>query len=265
MSLCYDEYLEIFNYCDHTSLFKLLLVNKNFNGVIRNVRLHEEILRIKGKSLTFTKIVKKGSLFLIKYSYDTILPKNIEGWMIQRPWEYLLKDNNKLYVGELFENSAKNGNLEVAKWLYSFDIDERKEASGFISSCEKGHLEIVKLIISKHDDYKWKNSGFYESCKNGHLEVAKWLHSRGDIDIHYNDDSAFFWSCHEQHLEVVKWLYSLGNIDIHLHRDRIFSNSCLKSCPKLAKWLYSLDTNFNIDYVYVFSKSCEYGHLEMAR
>ena len=84
------------------------------------------------------------------------------------------------------------------------------------------------------------NNGFRWNCENGQLTVAKWLYSRGNVNIHANNEHAFQLSCKNGHLAVAQWLYSLGNVDIHVSDKYAFKYSCKNGHLAVAKWLYSL-------------------------
>ena len=287
MSLCNDEYLEIISYCEHRSLFKFVLVNKNFNRMIHNIPLYREIVNMKTETFTYTDIIKKKSLLLTKYFYEAELGQPAffkcckYGRLEIAKWLYSCGNiDTCVNFDSALEISCKHGHLEMVKWLYFFDFDIHKHNYDlcFRTSCEKGHLEIAKWLYSigvdvhKHKNdlfvecedleiMKWlytfkienrcEKEAFDRCCKFGRLEIAKWLYSCGNIDIHGDQERAFRWSCYSGHLRVAKWLYSLGNVNIHCAEHMLYYNS-----------KYG---NIHEDDVYVFIETCEKGELEVAK
>lgn len=54
-------------------------------------------------------------------------------------------------------------------------------------------------------------------------------------------------------------------VNIHADNDRAFQKSCQHGHIEIAKWLYSLDENFNKCFDYAFIISCNYKHFEIVK
>jgi hypothetical protein len=140
-----------------------------------------------------------------------------------------------------FLKSCKDGNLEMAQWLYSLDndniINSYKYKDEIISDvCENGHLEVAQWLF--YIGYPIENISFIRACQRGHLEVAQWLYSLG-VDIHSNSNKSFCYACRFGKLEIAQWLWSLGGFDKEKGFDCYLVN---KNTPQPIKdWLATLE------------------------
>ncbi len=111
-----------------------------------------------------------------------------------KKWFYRIQIIN---INNQFINSCRNGDIKMAKWLYSL-----------------GEVD----IHAKYD------KAFRHSCINNHLEISQWLYylSFGSVNIHEFNDYAFRWSCINNHIEVAKWLQTLcKNYKLDICNDEI--------------------------------------------
>jgi ankyrin repeat protein len=112
--------------------------------------------------------------------------------------------------------AAKNGHLEIVKWLEShykqWQTIHENQKEGDRDICTKwamnyaaanGHLETVKWLHENRNEGCTINAMNW-AAHNGHLEVIKWLHeNRKEGCTSY----AMNWAAHNGHLEVIKWLH----------------------------------------------------------
>ena len=70
------------------------------------------------------------------------------------------------------------------------------------------YLGLPKIFL---DFYELTRQEIFLKCfENKCFTFAKLIHSKGAVDIHFDNDYVFRYSCENGHLEVAKWLYSLG-------------------------------------------------------
>ena len=147
-----------------------------------------------------------------------------------------------------FEKICENGNLEIAKWLYSFGgIDIHMDNDfPFRFACKYGHSEIVKWLhslggidIHMDDDFPYRYA-----CQEGYTELAQWIHSMGNINISQKDYDIFCYVCQEGHLEMAQWIYSMGNIDVEERDSLCFRGVSWTGKIEIIKWLSSLCQNY---------------------
>ena len=155
-----------------------------------------------------------------------------------------------------FQYNCVEGNLIVAKWLYSIERVDIHDEFTFQWSCANGQLAVVQWLYSvgNVDIHAHNEQAFRVSCEYGQLTVAQWLYSlgegmdrtdpssparkgQGNVNIHVYNDQAFRLSCKKGHLTVAQWLYSLGNVDIHAYNESAF----FLSDGKVLAWLEELN------------------------
>lgn len=173
----------------------------------------EEHMLISG----FKMASHKGHLEIIKWlyflDYPSALLNLLSAFVISCSREYL--EIAKFIYYELCDIDLVD-NVDLEK---DIDKDEYLEYQfAFENSCKNGHLDVAKWLYSlgKVDINFESDDVFGLSCSKGYLKVAKWLYSLGCVDIHANSDYAFKGSCLNRHLAIAKWLYSLGGIDISI-------------------------------------------------
>jgi hypothetical protein len=134
-------------------------------------------------------------------------------------------------IQTLFNNACFNGDLLVAQWLIS---DEMEASHG-------------KIDLHANDE-----GAFRSACHKGNLLLAQWLislgkdemeASHGKINIHAKNDYAFIIACNYGHLLVIQWLTSLeashGKINIHAY-ECAFRVGCYNGRILVAQWFQSL-------------------------
>jgi len=153
-----------------------------------------------------------------------------------------------------FKNACLNGDLKIAKNLYSLDIPDiyaiRNEC--FLIACQNGHLNIAQWLYSldgKPDIHLQDEFPFREAISRNQLHIAKWLYSLDDRpDIHIFDDEAFEIACRLGHLDIAKWLYSLDDKpNIRKNDDSIFKIACLNCNNQIAQWLTEICDDYSIE------------------
>jgi hypothetical protein len=149
----------------------------------------------------------------------------------------------------LFESKCRNGELEMARWLYStFSTSEHlcsDYAYIFRDACENGKLEVAQWLLSIKPDIDicdCDNYAFSLACENGHLEIAQWiLRQRPDIDLRVEDDIYFCIACESGQLEIAQWLLSVQpDINIRADDDYSFKTASENGHQHIVDWLISL-------------------------
>lgn len=187
------------------------------------------------------------------------------------------KHNKKLDINTAFKNSCENGNLEIAKWLYSLEDKLLPSEECYYNICLNGNLCMLKWILTLNvisdkiiyncfdiacrnsqiniTEYLYilykninLNDHFVTACAYGKIYMAKWILSLDKtIDLHYESDDAFRSACSLGNLDIAKWLMSFDDKpNIHLDNEEVFRDACINNYFEIAKWLYSLDDKPNI-------------------
>jgi hypothetical protein len=164
-----------------------------------------------------------------------------------------------------FEKACRDGNVQLAKWVYSLGEINLTDMCLFEAACNDGKLEVAKWLHSiGHGDCS-ANNGFVfaQACYLNQLEVAKWLYSLDEVNIHFRHEYAFRYSCAYGHLEVAQWLHSIGHIDIHAYEEHgdiggdAFANACRNGHLDVANWLFKIGANIHALGDYGFKGACE--------
>jgi hypothetical protein len=99
----------------------------------------------------------------------------------------------------------------------------------------------------------WNNNNlFIVLCYHGYIETMKWLWTKGEINIHANNEEVFRCSCGCGCIELAKWLIEISKengkiINISAINDFAFRYSCKRNDMKIAKWLCSLYDEYYIE------------------
>lgn len=166
-----------------------------------------------------------GHFKTVKYIYEKTYDNNNK----YRELRHNKPDYNKLKYNESMYEAAKNGHLNIVKYLHSNNIKLTTKLVHHAS--RKGHLNIIKYLhennvrltkkslnsACKHGHYKivkylYKNGvrtgehAIKNACKNGHLKIIKYLHRHGEKYSYLGLDRA----CKNGNLEVVEFLHKIG-------------------------------------------------------
>jgi hypothetical protein len=194
--------------------------------------------------------------------------------------------NNILsFVGaeQMFIDSCENGQLETAKFIYSKcdEVHAFNLVTAFNKCCKKGHIDIAQWLYS-FDIEGYRTDVdlaplFRIACEEGYFELAKWLYSlkkkdNKELDIYEIDaEFAFGHSRFAEHLDVAKWIHSLIFAEgqrANANSVEIFCQYCIKGNTDVAQWLYSMDIKkyrTDVDLTPLFCEVCENGHFESAK
>ncbi len=96
--------------------------------------------------------------------------------------------------------AARNGHMEVVKWLHNNGKSYSTRAMDLAS--RYGHLDVVKWL--HYNGKRCTTNAMDWAAENGHLDVVKWLHNNRKRCT--ND--AMDWADENGHLDVVKFLYN---------------------------------------------------------
>jgi ankyrin repeat protein len=180
---------------------------------------------------------------------------------------HCFKTLSMIYV----DDAAKNGRMEMAKWLYEHKASISPSAA--TGAASNGHLEILKWLhednIKPRCSYStfeavenevWSAAAMDKAAANGHLEVVQWLHSNRTEGC---TTAAMDNAAAHGHLDIVKWLQenriegctaaamdgaaSNGHLDtvrwLHEHRQDGCSTTAMNNAAKnnhlaVVQWLH---------------------------
>jgi hypothetical protein len=120
--------------------------------------------------------------------------------------------------------AAKNGHLDVLKWLRSQDPPCPWSEYTCTHTAQNGHLEVLKWLRAQNPPCPWDKYTCAYAAKNGQLEVLKWLRSQ-DPPCPW-DKWTCTWAAKNGDLEVLKWLRS------HVHG----INGRVPMPPRMVIW-----------------------------
>lgn len=247
-------------YINNLSLKDKLLMkqcNKYYNGIINDVVIQEyNKFTQKNKKMNkcemFHKICEDGLFNLAKYwqsyydmsdLYSFPYTNNIE----LMKWLYNIYKVDDYVLDKLLFISCKNGDLEIAKWLYSkFKYISKDIMNGIIYTiCQNGHVDIAKWLCENYtiydavifDIFILTISNGYQT--NNKLEILKLLFSFDAIPK--TKDKIFGYyerCCYNGNLEILKWLnidYKIDNKDINY-----LLSFCTRGDKDMINWLKSI-------------------------
>ena len=165
----------------------------------------------------------------------------------------------------LFIFLCKNGNIEIAKFLFQIKPDINisiNEEEIFRQACKNGNIEIAKFLFQIKPDINIsinEEEIFKQACYNGNIEIAKWLlQIKPDINISINDEHIFRWVCYNGHLDIAKWLLQIKpDINISIKENLSFKWACKNGHIEVAIWLQSIKPDIyqiisNINNIIIF-------------
>jgi len=133
---------------------------------------HVKSERSKGKItadwlLTFVGVLKEGEKGKRKVLMNALA--KCEGY------EYLVKG----YQRPTCHAAARNGHLDVLKWLRSRDPPCPWNEWTCLRAAENGHLDVLKWLRSQDPPCPWDHMASHAAAGKGHLDVLKWLVDNG--------------------------------------------------------------------------------------
>lgn len=95
--------------------------------------------------------------------------------------------------------------------LAKFVVRDRNEMNiELVHAAKNGHLEVVKYLIGSGADIQTNHNGALRSAaRNGHLKIVKYLIDKG-ADVHAMDDYPLRFSLNNGHYDVAKYLIEKG-------------------------------------------------------
>lgn len=178
------------------------------------------------------------SIVNLSYSRWRIKEACVEGNLKRALWlnkmkPTLLKSYTVTEFIELFTSVCRRNELEIAIWLYEFNIIpplQRTYEEIFNEMCKCGNLKMCKWILNiihnfgkNHtvdDEMLFINSAFTSACEDGRLNICKWLRDTfKDLDITYNNHQAFRLCYVNGRTSTALWLSELID-DYYVHIDK---------------------------------------------
>ena len=146
---------------------------------------------------------------------------------------------------DIFKISCMNGNIEVIKFLISYNINDSKNRygeTGFMVACKYGHIEIVKLLLTNdniNDINVNGHSPLIYACGHGYIDIVKLLLENGANINHVNncgvsgliescDTKEYPYNIHNDNSDLVKFLIDNG-ADLY-QRDIWGHTAFMKAC-----------------------------------
>jgi ankyrin repeat protein len=255
--------------------------NKTFEDLIGKLYSIDETDRIFREIKRNNELVKENmNLFL-----EAIERGRMDILEIMRP--YLQNDIEKRTINKAYEEAARNGHLEVLKWLKeNLNITEEEFKSynnqAFTWAARYGYLEVLKWLkvnfnITEEEFKSYNNQAFIWAAGYGHLEVLKWLKAtfnmtKEDLKSKIDNSSAFIRAAQTGHLEVLKWLkktFKITKEEAKLNNNEAFIEAAGHGHLEVLKWLKE---KFNITEKEAKSKRNEafrqaarYGYLDILK
>ena len=166
-----------------------------------------------------------------------------------------------IYIkNNLMKYAAKNGHLEVVKWLHENHIEGRTDEA-MDWAAKNGHLEIV-IWLHLNRKERLTSGGMCTTdamdwaAHNGYLEVVKWLHENRQEGCTMN---AMNFAASNGHLEIVKYLHQNQKMCTYLAMDWAAYNGHLE----VVKWLHENRTEGCT--TYAMDIAAKEGHLEVIK
>ena len=132
------------------------------------------------------------------------------------------------------ENAARNGNLEILKYLHETN-DAPLSVKVSESAASGGHMDLLRYLAERH--CPMEECTCYPAAKNGHFDCLKYILEDLEVPLHVLDPDEFpeydrVWSYREDslwavarngHLEVLRYLHEEKNFPID-------ENTCAYAC-----------------------------------
>ena len=180
------------------------------------------------------------------------------------PYRYQRLNGFTLNRG-MFSHAAKNGNIEVLKWLLDEGCDFEEHA--FTMAAGTGNLEFMKWLLEvykclypdKEDCEPFTTHTFEMAAENGNIEVMKWLRDKCNWDRF-----TIIRAAENGNLENMKWLVKEG---CDFNDYEIFSNAAKNGNLENMKWLKTEGFLWDVDPYHtessgVFANAAMNGNLE---
>lgn len=185
---------------------------------------------------TFSQTCGNGKLELAKWYYSVLESYCNRQYAFSQccmwdnfetgQWLVSLNKNNDpknidLTNGNYFVYACRYNSIKIAKWLYTFGVDNFSIREGFDYAGHHGYYKIVDWIISL-------------KC----IDLVGYNNFNGSTNLQKTMQKEFVWVCYRGFLNVAKSLYSLGN---NIITEEIVVSAFKRGDLKFIIWLKSLD------------------------
>lgn len=225
------------------------------------------------ENLDFVKYLRKNnSRYTDNSDYCYPIGKNLDDiiWV----YETVGEDSFKNYLGEYFEKACKNGNFDVAVWIYDISIGVLTLERYISDATCSGNLNLVSWLCETH----CKNYGlilagvitesFNDACAYGYIDIAKYIFDKylqvEDLDFDLPEHLV-----RKNRLNVLQWLYDDNILKeiIHNNSKKLFSLACMHGIPDIAKWIYKISNGscMGNDIDFLLIRVCGDCNLEFAK
>ncbi len=281
-SACYANYYHVARWYLETK--PDLKITKKFPylyGVICSCGPYMEKANI-GKNLAFAEFlyefkpesvsdIKLGLAVLKKACYEGKLSVILWAW---KKFPQITKLTRK-QCKKTFGIACKEGNLQVAKWLYEnvegLDISAHKDFA-FRMACEYNRIDVIKWLYTVKPDIDISACGEFAlrlACYYGQFKTVKWLvTTKPNINVHINSDYPFAIACAQGHLDVAKFLYKFyPGINVRANNYEAFRKACTHGYNEVVSWLLEITPGLAQSSAMTggFNQACSKGHLDVTQ
>lgn len=177
--------------------------------ILQQIFSFQQIDGIKAKVMGAVRTRNIGDLYFVVGRDKALVPKYLTeddtyseeaGCSIMLP---VLHQLGFKMSNSLFTAAARNGNLEMLKWLWK-ETDCQWDERTFPMAAERGRLDVCQWLRRKR--CPWDALTFFLAAGTGNMKMLMWLKENGcDWDV-----QTYYRAIQNGHLEVVKWLKANG-------------------------------------------------------
>jgi hypothetical protein len=180
---------------------------------------------------------------------NSILPEIIKAGI-----EFCRPTTDELRAAEVFKLLARNGYLDLMKWLQStFELNKGDAINAFLyGACDR--FDSVKALDTARwlvEHFQITKEDFVEdgcfialshACRGGHLKLAQWLVEKYELtstEIHQGDEiveTPIGQACINGHISVLRWLVDTYDFELD-DMFYIFIETCRTRHLNICKYL----------------------------
>ncbi len=141
--------------------------------------------------------------------------------------------------------ACKNNNLELIKWLLSFNyhiINDKLTHFLFCITCENNSLQVLDFLYDNniYKNYFLDADLIFNICEEGYFELLLWLYSKTPLFFYSFSRKELYelLFISKNNIDIVKWLLDIYDyIPVYLNNDKLFIDSVNSKNIELCKLL----------------------------